>query len=164
MTISDLASASTAAYGGQQMDGMSGSSPYVPATQTTTDPAIAQMRAELKQNSSDFKSLKTALQSNDLASATSAFATLSQDIQKASASNGGKSPFDPNSPIGKDFQAIGTALQSGDVSAAKQAFAAFRHDIKSAKFGNQTDTAASATTAPATARTSGTSSTLDVSA
>jgi hypothetical protein len=90
------------------------------------------MRSDIKQNSQDFKALKTAFNSNDLAGATQAFTTLQQDIQKASQAAGGKGPFAANSPIGKDFQALGDALKSGDVSAAKQAFATFTQDIKSA--------------------------------
>ena len=166
MTISDLASASNVSYGSQPMDGMSGASPYMAATQTNTDPAIAQMRAELKQSSSDFKSLATALKGNDLSGASSAFAALLQDIQKASANNGGKSPFDPNSPIGKDFQAIGNALQSGDISIAKQAFAAFRHDIKGAKHAHHAVPAATndGDADDAATSTASANSTLDVQA
>jgi len=133
MNVSDLAGSSSIQWESQSMSAVSGASSYVPAAATpSTDPLLAQMRSDIKQNSQDFKALKQALNSNDLTGATQAFATLQQDIQNASQAAGGKSPFDPNSAIGKDFQAIGDALKSGDVSAAKQAFATFKQDIKSA--------------------------------
>jgi predicted small secreted protein len=132
MNVTNLSSAAGAFMGGEPMNAVSGASSFVPAASSTTDSALTQMRSEIKQNSQDFKALKSALNASDLAGATQAFATLQQDIQKASSSAGGKSPFDPNSPIGKDFQALGNALQSGDISAAKQAFATFKQDIKSA--------------------------------
>ena len=105
---------------------------YVPAASTPADVMLQQLRSSIKQNSQDFKALKSALKSNDLAAATQAYNNLQQDIQNASQATGGQSLFDPDSPIGKDFQALGDALKSGDVSAAKQAFAAFRNDIKHA--------------------------------
>ena len=115
------------------MHAMSGASHYVPSTSTASPTDIfAQMRNAIKQSSQDFKALKSALSSNDLAVATQAFASVKQDIQNLSTNNGGKSPFAANSPIGKDFQALGAALQSGDLKAAQQAFTQFRQDIKSA--------------------------------
>jgi len=135
MSIADLTSTGGASMGASQMDSISGASSYVPPTSTSTastDSVLAQMRNDLKQNSQDFAALKSSLNSNNLAGATQAFATLQQDIQNASSSAGGKSPFDPSSPIGKDFQAIGQALQSGDLAGAKQAFTSFKADIKSA--------------------------------
>ena len=117
------------------MDSVSGASPYVPTSATdasSSDSVLAQMRSDIQQNSQDFSSLKGALNSNDLGAATKAYSTLQLDIQAASTSAGGKSPFGANSPIGKDFQAIGAALKSGDLSAAKQAFASFKTDIKTA--------------------------------
>ena len=132
MSISDISYAAGASMGAGQMDSMSGASSYVPATATNTDSVLSQMRNDIQQNSQDFKALKSKLNANDLAGATQAFATVQQDIQSASSTAGGRSPFNPNSPIGKDFQAIGDALKSGDLSAAKQAFASFKADIKSA--------------------------------
>jgi len=132
MDVSNLSSASSVYAGGNQLDAVSGASSYVPTTESSADPAITQMRSDIKQNSQDFQALKSALNSNDLAGATQAFTTLQQDIQTASEAAGGKSPFDANSPIGKDFQAVGNALNSRDLSAAKQAFASFTQDIKSA--------------------------------
>jgi len=90
------------------------------------------MAHEIKQNSLDFKALKVSLSSNNLAGATQAYQTLQKDIQAGSSATGGKSPFAPDSPIGKDFEAIGTALKSGDTAAAKQAFSDFTRDIRSA--------------------------------
>jgi hypothetical protein len=133
MTIDDLSSTAGVSWSSGQVDSVSGASTYVPTSSlntSATDSAIAQMRSDLQQNSHDFSSLKGALNSNNLAGATQAFAALQQDIQNASSSAGGKSPFAPNSPIGKNFQAIGSALQSGDLSGAKQAFASFKTDIK----------------------------------
>ncbi len=117
------------------MDSVSGASPYLPNSATdaaSSDSVVAQMRRDLQQNSQDFNSLKGALNSNDLGAANKAYATLQLDIQTASTSAGGQSPFSANSPIGKEFQAIGAALKSGDLSAAQQAFASFTTDIKTA--------------------------------
>jgi len=137
MSVSDISYTAGANMSSSQMDTVSGASGYIPAStavtaSSTTESVLTQMRSDLKQNSQDFKALKTALNSNDLSSATQAFSTLQKDIQKASSAAGGVSPFDPNSPIGKDFKAIGDALQSGDLSTAKQAFASFKQDIKQA--------------------------------
>ncbi|HZR21825.1 MAG TPA: hypothetical protein VFE51_31370 [Verrucomicrobiae bacterium] len=130
--MTDLSNPAGVYFGDNQMNAVSGASPYVPTTASSTDPVVGQMRSEIKQNSQDFKALRSALNSNDLAGATQAFATLQQDIQTASQATGGKSLFDSNSPIGKDFTTLRDALKSGDISAAKQAFAAFKKDIKSA--------------------------------
>jgi len=124
----DLSSVSNVGWGSGQMDAMSGASSYVPST--SSDSAISQMRSDIQQSTQNFGDLSSALTSNNLTGATQAYATLQQTIQSASAAAGGKSPFDPNGPIGNDFQAIGNALQSGDLSGAKQAFAAFNTDIK----------------------------------
>ena len=133
MNISDLSGTAGAAWGGNEMHAMSGASSYVPSANTSSSTDIfAQMRNAIKQSTQDFKSLKSALNSNDLAGATQAFASVKQDIQNISTNTGGKNPFAANSPIGKDFQVLGAALQSGDLRAAQQAFAQFRQDIKSA--------------------------------
>lgn len=135
MSVYDISSSTGAVWSGGQMDSVSGASTYVPNSATDTsasESVLAQMRSDIQQKSQDFNSLKGALNSNDLGAASQAYATLQQDIQTASASAGGKSPFSANSPIGKDFQAIGAALKSGDLSAAKQALASFKTDIKTA--------------------------------
>jgi len=170
MDVSNLSGASSVSMGGGQLDGVSGASSYVPTSASTTDPAISQMRADIKQNSQDFQALKSALQSNNLTSASQAFTSLQQMIQNASQSAGGKSPFAVNSPIGNDFQAVGTALSSGDLSAAKHAFAAFRQDIKIAgrAAGANQDWATNDGTTPTSAGTGSTSlnsgNSLDVTA
>jgi hypothetical protein len=132
MSITDLSSSAGTYFGGNSIDTMSGASSYVPPNASTTATAFSEMRNQIKQNSQDFKSLKTALAGNDLAGATQAFATLQSDIQNVSTAAGGKSPFDSSSPIGKDFAAIGDALKTGDLASAQKAFATFRQDIKSA--------------------------------
>jgi|GEM_PF-3403242 len=132
MNMMEMSGVTSLGADANQMNAVSGASGYVPPAAVSTDPALDQMRSDIKQNSQDFHALKRALQSNNLNAATQAFTSLQSDIQNASQAAGGKSPFDPNSPIGKDFQAVGAALNSGNLSAAKQAFAAFRLDIKSA--------------------------------
>jgi hypothetical protein len=132
MNVADPSNIASVYFSGNQMNAVSGASPYVPPTLSTTEPLISQMRSDIKQNSQDFKALRSALNSNDLTGATQSFTNLQQDIQTASQTAGGKSPFDPNRPIGKDFKALGDALKSGDIRAAKQAFTAFKYDIKSA--------------------------------
>ena len=131
MSAPDISTSATASLGANQINAVSGASGYVPTATPTTDPAIDQMRSEIKENSQDFKGLKNALNSNDLAGANQAFTTLQQNIQTASQAAGGKSPFS-SSPIGQDFQALGDALKTGNLSAAKEAFGAFKQDIKTA--------------------------------
>jgi len=127
MTIDNLSSASGVAWGSGQTDAVSGASSHVQSS--SADSALTQMRSEIQQNSQNFGGLTTALNANDLSGANQAYAAVQQIIQNASSAAGGKSPFDPNSPIGNDFQTVGTALQAGDLSGAKQAFTAFRTDI-----------------------------------
>jgi hypothetical protein len=114
------------------MDAMTGASGYVPPANSPAEFSVEAIRSSIRQNSQDFKALKSALSTNNLEAATTAFTSLQQDIQSASQSAGGKSPFSPNSPIGQDFQALGSALQSGNLAQAQQAFAQFRQDIRSA--------------------------------
>ncbi len=126
------------------MHAMSGASPWAPtdsagagagaAAGGTSDlsSVLAGLRNTIRQNSQDFRALKAALNSNDPAAASQAFAKVQTDIQSASQAAGGVSPFDSTSPIGKDFQAVGEALKSGDLAGAKQAFAAFRQDMRAA--------------------------------
>ena len=63
-----------------------------------------------QQSQQNFKSLTSALQSGDLASAQKAYASLTQ----------GNSNIPADSPLGK----IGAALSSGDIGAAQQAMQA----------------------------------------
>jgi DNA-binding FadR family transcriptional regulator len=69
---------------------------------------------------STFRDLVDAIQSGDLATAQSAFTSLTQ--------------ADPNiltsSPLGQDLSAIGQALQSGDTTAAQQALDTLRADAQ----------------------------------
>jgi hypothetical protein len=135
MTIDDLSSTGGATWSSSEMDSVSGASGYVPTASSdtsSTESAVAQMRSDIQQNSQNFGALKDTLNSNNLAGATQAYATLQQNIQTASSAAGGRSPFAANSPIGKDFQSLGRALQAGDLSGEKQAFNSFKADIKSA--------------------------------
>ena len=118
MDFNSITGTSAANLGWDQMHAVSGASTFVPDPTSTLDPQVAQLRNEIKQNSQDFKALKAGLSSNDLAGAAQAYQTLQKDIQAGSSAAGGKSPFSPDSPIGKDFEAIGAALKSGDGAAA----------------------------------------------
>lgn len=78
----------------------------------------------------DFKSLASALQSNNLQGAQSAFSALQSDLQNTQV--GTNSPFlDPNSQLGKDFTALQNALSSNDLKSAQSAFATLRQDLQS---------------------------------
>jgi hypothetical protein len=133
MNISSLSNAySTAGIAAQGMDAVSGASGYVPPP----GDQLAALRADIKQNSEDFKALRTALRGGNLSDSLNAYGSLSQDIQNASRI-AGQSLFATNSPIGKDFKAIGQALQSGDLSGAKQAFQAFARDVRTAHRARQ---------------------------
>jgi hypothetical protein len=96
-----------------------------------TPPPIS---SDMKQRMQDFQSLSQALQSGDLSSAQSAFATLQSNLTQNSS---GPSPFsDPNSQASKDLAAVGTALKSGDVSGAQDAMATLQKDMKAARGGH----------------------------
>ena len=159
MNVSNLSNVGAASWGEGGMHGVSGASGYTPPASSTSDLMISQMRLAIKQNTQDFKALKGSLGSNDLAGAKQAYQAVQQDIQKASKAAGGKSPFDPNSPIGKDFKAIGDALSSGDLASAQKAFSAFRQDIRAAGHvarQQQISAAAAATAGTTTANVSST--------
>lgn len=133
MNISNLAVTFGVQWPNSPTDAVSGASIYMPAANASpADSLIGQLRHQVKTDSQDFKTLKSALSNHDLAAANQAYSQLTQDIQIASRAVGGKSLFDASSVIGKDFQAIGDALNSGDMSGAQNAFASFRQDIKRA--------------------------------
>jgi soluble cytochrome b562 len=125
MNITDVSNNSTVSGA---MDGVSGASSY--AWSSSTD--LSQARTDIQQNSQNFKSLRDALQSGDLASAQSAYSTLQQQIQSASQTVG-QNLFDSKSSVGKDFQAIGTSLQAGNLGEAQKDFNTFRQDIRTAR-------------------------------
>ncbi|HAM71557.1 MAG TPA: hypothetical protein DCM86_07940 [Verrucomicrobiales bacterium] len=134
------------------MHGLSGAS-MVPPTQ---DPALAGMRSLVKQRTQDFRDLRNALRAGDLAGAQTAFNTLQQEIQKASAASGGKSPFDPKGTIGKDFQALAEALKGGNLDAAQSAFKTLRQDLRAARHAaNHFGSGGSQSSPPATGPGSG---------
>lgn len=81
----------------------------------------------------DFRSLSAALQSGDISSAQSAFATLQNDLKSAPANSKASALLDPNTPAGKDFKALQDALKSGDVKAAQTAFVTLRKDLQAGK-------------------------------
>lgn len=132
MNITSLSSGWSAAGGG---DAMSGASAYVSAA----DAGAVLARHSVQQQSQNFKSLSSAIQTGDLAGARSAYATLQQQIQTASQSAGGVSLFDANRSIGRHFQAVGTALQTGDLGGAQSALAAFKQGISAARRGTDAD-------------------------
>jgi len=125
MNITDVSNNSTVSGA---MDGVSGASSY--GWSSSTD--LSQARTDIQQNSQNFKSLRDALQSGDLASAQSAYSTLQKQIQSASQSVG-QNLFDSKSSIGKDFQALGTSLQTGNLSGAQKDFNTFRQDLRTAR-------------------------------
>lgn len=90
--------------------------------------------SEFKQRMQDFKALKTALQSGDLAAAQKAFAAVQQDVKPSTPPAGSTTPAGtaPANQWSTDFQAIGSALQSGDITGAQKAFATLRQDMQAA--------------------------------
>jgi hypothetical protein len=124
----------------------------------------------VQQQSKNFMDLTAALQTGDLSTAQSAYATLQKQIEAASQTAGGKSLFDANSATGKAFQAIGTDLQSGNVSGAQSALADFKQAIKAAKrhHGHHAAAGSANSAAPTnssvTTNDTGTSGLLNVSA
>lgn len=136
MNFNSVSATSSASISG--WDAVSGASGYSPVSTPAVDPEVVALRTEIRKNSQDFKSLKSAFASDDLAGAQKAFQTLQQDIQTGSTATGGKSPFSAGSPIGKDFEAIGAALKTGDLAAAKQAFLDFRQDMRAAGRASRT--------------------------
>ncbi len=110
------------------------------STAAVSSTSIFQELQSFYQNrQSDLQQLGSALQSGDLNDAQQAYTALSQLGQSG--------PFAGSQPFAKStrdqaFAAIGQALQSGDLAGAQSAFAALT--------ANQSSSAASASTAPAT--------------
>jgi len=100
---------------------------------STTNPWQTEPPGVFGQRKQDFKSLATALQSGDISSAQSAFATLQNDL-KTSQGTAATSPLlDPNTQAGQDFKALQDALKSNDVKAAQDAFKTLKTDLQSAR-------------------------------
>jgi hypothetical protein len=87
----------------------------------------------------DFQALATALNSNDLSGAQTAFAALQKDVPGLS-SNGnpqGTQAANTNNPLTSDFQNLSQALSSGDLSSAQSAFAKLQQDLQTAVGGHR---------------------------
>jgi len=77
----------------------------------------------------DFAALKTSLNSNDLAGAQKAFATLQKDMQSIGQAQSSQQ-IGANSPLDNDLAALSTALQKGDLQGAQNAFATLTQDMQ----------------------------------
>src|SRR5690349_11494920 len=99
----------------------------------------------------NFQQLTQAIQSGDLSSAQTAYASLIQALpnQGANAANGAAGQ---NNPFQQAIQSIGSALQSGNISGAQQALQAFQSQMKGAHHGHhhhgQTQQAGTSSTPP----------------
>jgi hypothetical protein len=98
-----------------------------------------------------FTQLTSALQSGDLTSAQSAYASLSQSGQASSG------------PFAQALSQIGDALQSGDVTKAKQALASLQQQFQAAR-GHHHHHAGGSKDAPPPSTTDASTSTSDPSA
>jgi hypothetical protein len=101
----------------------------VTGVSSATSSYQAQFSTGFRQTMQDFRALGSALQSGDLSSAQSAFATLQKDIQNSPRLQ--QLVGDTSTQAGKDFQALQSALQSGDLSSAQKAFASLQQDFQS---------------------------------
>jgi hypothetical protein len=75
----------------------------------------------------EFQQLGQDLQAGNLSQAQSDFSLLSQNVSRASPSNGN---------LAQAFSALGTALQSGNLQAAQQAYSAVQQDVLAAGGGH----------------------------
>jgi hypothetical protein len=101
----------------------------VSAAANPLDPAVP---SDLAKRHQDFNALQSALQSGNISSAQSAFASFLQDVQATALKAGSKSLFAPGSQPSKDLDALGSALKSANLAAAKQAFTALSQDVQNA--------------------------------
>ena len=76
----------------------------------------------MKQIDDDYKALKAAVSSGNVANAQTAFSALQKD-KKTAVANGTVEATSATSQLGTDFQTLQTALQSGDINKVKDAFA-----------------------------------------
>lgn len=85
----------------------------------------------------DFQALATALNSNDLSGAQTAFAALQKDVPGLSGSQQNSQTGNSNNPLTSDFQNLSQALSSGDLSSAQSAFAKLQQDLQTLVGGHR---------------------------
>ena len=91
-------------------------------------------RSSWKQQTQDFKSLQTALQSGNLSAAQAAFAAFQQAQPNSSpvTASGAATTSGQNSQASNAFQSLQSALTAGNLSGAQQAFATLQRNLESA--------------------------------
>jgi hypothetical protein len=102
---------------------------------TTTSYSSTNVQNPRQRTFQDLRSLAQSLQSGDLTSAQSAFATWQNDLQSNANSNStsdpnATQPFGNNAKANSDVQALQSALQSGDLNGAQKAFATLKQDLR----------------------------------
>ena len=79
-----------------------------------------------------FKALEQDLQSGNMSSAQTDFATFMKAAQNAPAGSKLQAMINPSTQTGKDLQALQSSLQSGNVTAAQQALTSVKQDFQQA--------------------------------
>ena len=107
----------------------------VSSVSSTTNPYYQSVnQTSFKQRQQDLQALSSALQSNDLTSAQTAFATLQQNVQgttQTSQTSQTNQPFGQNTQANTDYQSLQSALQSNDLAGAQKAFSSLTQDLQS---------------------------------
>jgi hypothetical protein len=102
-------------------------------------PTAIGIKNALQKRSTDFSTLSSALGSNNLPGAQSAFATLQQDAQQVPVTPSSAQTPQQASAVQKvksDAQTLATALSTSNLGAAKSAFASLKQDSANAPIGH----------------------------
>lgn len=83
-----------------------------------------------RQRFKDFKALRAAIKSGDVAAAQKAFETLKKDLEAAPNDANAKKLLDPTTSVGKDFASLADALKAGQLDGIQKAFSAFQQDLR----------------------------------
>jgi hypothetical protein len=101
-------------------------------------PTATSIKNALQQRSTDFSVFSQALDSNNLAGAKTAFASLQQDAQQVPVTQASAQTPQQASALQKvktDAQTLATALSTSNLGAAKTAFAYLKQDSANAPIG-----------------------------
>ena len=88
-----------------------------------------------RQRFNDFKALRAAIKSGDIAAAQKAFEAVKKDLETSPNDPKAKQLLDPSTTAGKDFAALAEALKGGKTDSVQQAFAKFQQDLRADRGG-----------------------------
>lgn len=102
----------------------------ISSVSSATNPYQTDTQNPWQQRAQDFKTLQSALQAGDLATAQQAFSSLKQSQPSASPAASASGASNQNSQVSNDFQALQSALSTGNLSSAQQAFSSLKQSMQ----------------------------------